>query len=119
VVGGDTPLATPAEVAEYLDFNGLHWRTGPTAYFETIGVFLQLANPSTLFEKRRELADAWARYCAGRSRCAGPLTRCDERYFREENMFYDIVTHPLAHPIISVVVVIVAGGTIWFWLRKI
>jgi hypothetical protein len=34
-------------------------------------------------------------------------------------MFYDIVTHPLAHPIISVLVIIVAGGSIWFWLRKI
>lgn len=34
-------------------------------------------------------------------------------------MFYDILTHPLAHPIVSVVVIIVAVGVIWFWWRKV
>jgi hypothetical protein len=34
-------------------------------------------------------------------------------------MLYDVITHPLAHPIISVLAIVVAGGAIWFWLRKV
>jgi LPXTG-motif cell wall-anchored protein len=34
-------------------------------------------------------------------------------------MFYDIVTHPLAHPIISVLGIIIIGGAAWFWWRKV
>ena len=34
-------------------------------------------------------------------------------------MFYDILTHPLAHPIVSVAVIIVAVGVIWFWWRRV
>jgi hypothetical protein len=38
---------------------------------------------------------------------------------RRKIMIYDVVTHPLAHPIISVLAIIVAGGAIWFWMRKV
>jgi hypothetical protein len=34
-------------------------------------------------------------------------------------MFYDIVTHPLAHPIVIVVGLIVIIGWAWFWWRKV
>jgi len=34
-------------------------------------------------------------------------------------MFYDIVTHPLAHPIVGVVGLIVIVGWAWFWWRKV
>ena len=37
----------------------------------------------------------------------------------EIGMFYDIVTHPLAHPIISVLGIIVIAGAAWFWWRKV
>jgi hypothetical protein len=34
-------------------------------------------------------------------------------------MFYDLVTHPLAHPIVSVVGLIVIVGWAWWWWRKV
>jgi len=49
----------------------------------------------------------------------------DKQFFRTAGtprrkiMIYDVVTHPLAHPIISVLAIIVAGGAIWFWMRKV
>ena len=34
-------------------------------------------------------------------------------------MFYDFVTHPLAHPIVSGVGLIVIVGWAWWWWRKV
>jgi hypothetical protein len=50
---------------------------------------------------------------------SSPTRGCDKRHSREENMFYDIVTHPLAHPIVIVVGLIVIVGWAWWWWRKV
>jgi len=34
-------------------------------------------------------------------------------------MIYDVITHPLAHPILSILALVVAGGVVWFWMRKV
>jgi hypothetical protein len=34
-------------------------------------------------------------------------------------MIYDLITHPLAHPIITVLGLIIAVGAFLFWMRKV
>jgi hypothetical protein len=34
-------------------------------------------------------------------------------------LIYDLITHPLAHPILTVLSLIVADGAFWFWMQKI